>query len=179
MIRRLEFAHRPCFCASLSPAALAEVVQTKERTYAVTYKDGAVERFKIVWTADVTATFRQQGGSPVPYQGQRGQLQVLVVDRDDDRAYRLARHAPRPRLPAAGDEQDLQARFPEPRRRRELIVEGERNQSCKDAAAQREGAIAEARAASRALFERLTEADLANLRKETQANPDVASVTVQ
>lgn len=177
MTHRLTFA-AAFLCASLSHAALAEVVQTKERTYAVKYKDGAVERFKIAWTVDVTSTFREQGGSPVPYQGSVNNFKcswsiATTIERTASLATRLG-----PAFPLPAMTKTFKRDFQNPGSG-ELVVEGSRNESCKDAAPQRESAIAEARASSRALFERLTEADLESLRKETQANPDVASVAVQ
>ena len=164
-------------CLMGPAAALAEVVQAKERTYAVRYKDGAVERYKVAWTANVTTTVREQGGSPVPYQGSVDNRKcswsiATTIDRTVSLATRQGAA-----LALPGMSRTFREDFRNPGT--ELVVTGTRNESCKEATAQREGAIAEARGALRALFEPLTEADLQNLKREAQSKPDVAAITVE
>jgi hypothetical protein len=164
-------------CLLVSQAAGAEVVQTKERTYAVKYKDDAVERYKVAWTANVVATVRELGGSPVPYQGSVDVRKcswtiATTIDRTVSLATRQGATMPLPTMNRTYKE-DFQNRGGE------FLVTDSRNESCKDATAYRENAIGNARTAIRSLFERLTEADLENLKKEAQSKPDVATITVQ
>jgi len=164
-------------CMLFSLAATAEVVQTKERTYAVKYKDDAVERYKVVWTADVTTTISEQGGSPVPYQGATDVRKctwtiATTIDRTVSLATRQGATMPLPGMSRTYKE-DFQNRGGE------FVVTDSRNESCKDATPHRENAIGNARNTAKGLFERLTEADLESLKKEAQSKPDVATITAQ
>jgi hypothetical protein len=159
-------------------SAAADVVQTKERTYAVKYKDEAVERFKVVWTANLTTTVKEEVGSPVPYQGavdfRRCSWTVsATVDRTVALATRQGPTVPLPSMskPLKDDAKGAGGG--------DLVVKGAREETCKQATERREKDVGEAKTAILATFERLTAADLESIKKDAQAKPDVVSVTVQ
>ena len=155
-------------------SAAADVVQTKERTYAVKYKDEAVERFKVVWTANLTTTMKEEVGSPVPYQGAVDFRRCSwTVTATVDRTVALAtRQGPSVPLPSMSKPLKDDAKG-------DLLVKGAREETCKQAAERREKDVGEATTAILATFERLTEADLESIKKDAQAKTDVVSVTVQ
>lgn len=165
-------------CLLLSTFAAADVLQTKERTYAVKYKDDAVERFKVVWTANLTTTVREEVGSPVPYQGAVDFRRCTwTVAATVERTVALAtRQGPTVPLPSMSKPLKDDAKGADGG---DLVVKGAREETCKQAAARRDKDVGEAKTAILATFERLTEADLESIRKDAQAKNDVVSVTVQ
>jgi hypothetical protein len=50
-------------------AAAAETVQTKERTFAVKYKDGTIEHYKVTWIATLDVEVHEDGHPAVPLNG--------------------------------------------------------------------------------------------------------------
>jgi hypothetical protein len=150
------------------------VVQTKERIYAVKYKDEAVERFKVVWTANLTTTLKEEVGSPVPYQGAVDFRRCSwTVTATVDRTVALAtRQGPSVPLPSMSKPLKDDAKG-------DLVFKGAREETCKQATERREKDVGEAKTSILATFERLTEADLESIRKDAQAKSDVVSVTVQ
>lgn len=162
----------------LSASAVADVIQTKERTYAVKYKDEAVERYKVVWTANLTTDVKEQVGSPVPYQGAPNYRRCSwTVDATIDRTVALAtRLGPAVPLPALSKTFKNDPKNPGGG---ELAFKGSREETCKEAAPMREKDIGAAKSSILGLFERLTDADLESLKKEAQSKADVVTVTVQ
>ena len=171
-----KMAGMAAMCSLVSLQAGAEVVQTKERTFSVKYKDEAVERYLVTWKVDVATTVKEQGGSPVPYQGSVDQRRcswsvAVTIERAVSLATRLG-----PSFPLPGMGRTLKE---DPTGRSEFLVTGARNESCKDSTAERERAIAGATSNARALFDRLTEADLETIKQEVRAKAEGATITVQ
>jgi len=162
---------------ALLGAAAAEVVRTKERHYAVRFKDDAVERYQVVWRAHSDSTMRDQGGSLIPYQGavetRRCAWEIVsTIDRTVALATRLG-----PAMPIPALSRMLKA---DPQKQEERrTVKGSAPDACNAVGAQREADERSARAELLRTFEQITEADLATLRREAESRADVVSVTVQ
>jgi hypothetical protein len=155
----------------------AEVVATKEKTFSVKYKDEAVERYQATWKADVTTTVKEEGGSPVPYQGSVDKFRctwtiAVTIERAVALATRLGPSFPLPGMSRTFKD-DSQGKGGD------YLVTGTRNESCKASAAERDGAIAAAKNNVRGLFERLTEADLETMKQEIRSKADAVTITVQ
>jgi hypothetical protein len=163
-------------CLLLPLGAAAEVVQTKERTYSVKFKDDAVERYTVKWTLDFTANVREVGGSPVPYQGASDVKRCTwKIDATADRMVSLVTRLGQPfPLPKMARTLDLDATKPG----KPYTLAGQRDLTCNDVKAERAEEMASAKASVLQAFERQTADDLARLVKEAQGNAEVASVTV-
>jgi hypothetical protein len=156
----------------VSLGAAADVVQVKERTYLVRYKDEAVERYVVKWTAHLDASVRNQGGAFIPYQGNvetpRCSWTITTkIDRTVAMATRLGQ-------PITLDKMNRTLNDPQGKGGAVVV-----DKSCDEARAQRESEIGNARSAFLAAFDRLTNADMETIKKEAQATADVVTITVQ
>ena len=164
-------------CMIVSLGAAADVVQVKEFTYVVKYTDDAVERYSVKWTLNVTTNVRDGAGVFIPYQGavenRRCTWSITSsVDRTVSFVTRLGQAVPLANMSRTFKE--------DPRNPgREMVIAGERNETCNEARAQREKDVADARKAVLEMFDRLTTSDFEGLRKEAQANANVRTITVQ
>lgn len=157
-----------CMLLIALPSA-ADLAQTKERTYAVRYKDDAVESYKVTWTANVNVSQKEETGSPVPYQGavdfRRCSWSVTSsIERTVALTTRLGAALPLPVMtkslpPGTGS-----------------AMTGTRNETCNQAAQHREGDVKKAKAAILEDFDRLTAADYEALKSEARSKADVVSV---
>jgi hypothetical protein len=130
--------------------AAADVIQSKERVYAVKYKDEAVERYVVKWTANFAASVREEGGGMIPYQGavQTHRCAWTItssIDRTVSLATRLGQTIPLEKM-----SRTIEAGSPNP-------ATGQRADTCTASRAAHEGEIANARGALLANFERLTQ----------------------
>ncbi|APV49419.1 hypothetical protein BWI17_06830 [Betaproteobacteria bacterium GR16-43] len=164
-------------CLLGSVDALSDVVQTKERTYAVKFKDDAVERYNVKWTLDFTANVREAGGTPpVPYQGaSNAKACSWKIEASANRAVFLVTRLGQPfSLPKMDKVLDLDPRNPG----KPYTLAGQRDLTCNDVKAERAEELANAKATVLKAFETQAADDLARLVKEAQANAEVASVSV-
>ena len=159
--------------ASLAFAAgngAAEVASTKERTYVVRYEDQSIERYAVRWTLDVVSKVRELGSSYVPYQGaSQNSRCAWTVTSEIDRSVSLATRLG-PTIPLAKMDRKLGGTEP---------LKGEQEGGCGGPAPQRVAAMERARKAALESFERITEADLEELRAAARTKGEVTAVTVQ
>jgi len=178
-MRRASIAVACVLCAVACPSASAEAIGTKERTLAIKYKDGAVERYRVAWTANLVTASRDEGGSFVPYQGavenRRCSWSIAsTIERTVSLATRLGPTFP---LPGLGRTIKGDPRRPDG----ESVVSGTVNETCKhkDAAARRESDTRKARDAVMGAFDQFIESDLDTFKREVQSKGDVAAITVE
>jgi hypothetical protein len=164
-------------CALFGANAFAEVVGTRERNLAIKYKDGAVERYRVAWAANLATSLRDEGGSFVPYQGavetRRCSWTITTtIERTVSLATRLGPTFPIPGLSRTikGDSQRPDGEF---------MVSGTIGESCKDAAGKRESDIRKARDAVTSAFDRVVESDLLTLRQDVQSKGDVVTIGIE
>jgi hypothetical protein len=151
-------------------ASAAEVAATKERTYVVKYTDQSIERYAVQWKLDVDAKVREEGGSYVPYQGAAENRRCTwSVSSGIERSVSLATRLGQA-MPLAGMARKLGGAEP---------LNGGHAGACGGAEPERDAAIARARKSALESFERITDADLDELRKSARANAQVSDVTVQ
>jgi hypothetical protein len=166
----MKFASRlaAALFALAALGAAAEIAATKERTSIVKYSDQSIERYAVRWTLDVAAKVREEGGSYVPYQGaSENRRCTWSVTSGIERSVSLATRLGQT-MPLAGMARTVPGGEP---------LKGEHPGTC-TAAPQRE-AMERARKAALESFERITEADLEDLRKSARSGADVSTVTMQ
>jgi len=153
-------------------ATAAEVVTTRERAFVVRYTDSTTERYAVKWILDVAASSREQGGAFVPYQGAvENRRCAWSVDTSVERKVSLVTRLGEP-IPVAGMSRNLAGE-------RASTASGTHPGGCAGARSEAEAAIAEARRASLASFEKLAEDDFEELQKAARGRAEVSQVTVQ
>ena len=154
--------------------ARAEVVRTKERTYLVTYSDGAAERYLVKWALEVTSDVREVGGSFVPYQGSGNEQRrctwsvSATVGRNVALLTRIGQSIPVPDMTRKLEGKD---RFPD--------ATGQRDEPCSKAAPERERAVGAARTGALDAFEHVTAGDFEELMSRARSAKDVRTVVAQ
>jgi hypothetical protein len=150
-------------CMAASLGAAAEVASTKEKSYIVKYTDGTAERYTVKWTLNLATSRKEEGTSFVPYQGasndnRRCTLSVASsVERTVSLVTRLGQAIPLPGM------------------NRSLNKES-RSSPCDD---KRDKAADDSRAVALETFDRVTNVDLEDIRKETQASSGVVAITIE
>ena len=158
----------------LAPLGIAaEVVNTRERSFVVRYKDDTTERYAVKWTLDVAAKSREEGSAFVPYQGAvENRRCAWSVDTNVERKVSLVTRLGEP-IPVGGMSRNLAGE------RGKAAISGSQPGGCAGAKSEAEAAITEARRTSMASFEKLAEDDFQELQRAARGRAEVSQVTVQ
>jgi hypothetical protein len=150
-------------CLAASLGAAAEVAGSKEKSYIVKYSDGTAERYKVKWTLNLATSRKEEGGSFVPYQGanQENRRCTMSVASSVDRTVSMVTR--------------LGQAIPLPGMNRTMNKES-RSSPCDD---KRDKAVDDTRTLAMETFDRVTNVDLEDIRKETQASAGVVAITME
>ena len=161
-------------CMTLNTAA--ETVQTKERTFAVKYKDGTVEHYKVTWVATLDIEVHEDGHPSEPLNGwftdtrQCHWSLSAHIDRQVAMINKVGQEFAQSNLSKTyrsdftGKGSDFQ-------------VFGLRPENCNDAAGRRDSDINDGRKNLMNVFPGLVEADLGKLKSEVKANAEVVDIS--
>jgi hypothetical protein len=170
----LFFAATVCVTLNM----FAETVQSKDRTFAVKYKDGTVEHYKVTWVATLDTEVHEDGHPAEPFNGwftdtrqchwslsSHIDRQVAMINKvgQEFAQSSLSRTY---RSDFTGKGSDFQ-------------VFGLRPENCNDAADRRNSDINDARKNVSSVFPGLVDADLVKLKADVKANAEVVEVSFQ
>jgi hypothetical protein len=164
------------FCITLN--AFAETVMTKERTFAVKYKDGTVEHYKVTWVATLDTEVHEDGHPSEPFNGWFTDTRQCHwslsshIDRQVSMINKVGQEFAQSTLSRTyrsdftGKGSDFQ-------------VFGLRPENCNDAAGRRNSDINDARKNVSSVFPGLVDADLVKLKADVKANTEVIQVSFE
>jgi hypothetical protein len=165
-------------CAFMATQSFAETVQTKERTFAVKYKDGTIERYKVTWFANLEVEVHEDGHPAVPLSGQFTDTRQCHwstsshIERQVAMINKVGQSFAQSALSKsyASDFTNQGSAF---------VVLNFRSENCNDASARRNSDISNARANLNNIFPGIVDADLSRLKAEVKSNADVVNIEFQ
>jgi hypothetical protein len=174
---RISFIALLSFVFLLVPAfyAVAEDVQSSERLFAIKYKDGTLERYKVRWVAYANMDVREDGHPAVPLKGwitDTRQCFWTITSHIDRRVYLLNK------LGQEFSAQDLFRTYNTDftNKGSDFVVLKFRSENCGDCAARRDSDFNNAKTNLRSVYDNAVKIDLDKLKADAKANAEVVSV---
>ena len=157
---------------------VAETIQTTERAFAVKYKDGTVEHYKVTWLGIVDSEVHEDGHPSVPLNGWFTDTRQCH--------WSISSHIERQvaminRVGQTFAQSSLSKSYSSDftNKGSDFMVLGFRSENCNDAADRRNSDIGNARSNIISIFGGIVEADLTRLKAEVKSNADVIDVSFQ
>jgi hypothetical protein len=158
--------------------ANCETIQTKERTFAVKYKDGTVEHYKVSWVATLDVEVHEDGHPAEPFNGwftdtrQCHWSTAAHIDRQVAMINKVGQSF-------AQSDLSRTYRSDFTNKGSDFQVFGFRPENCGDSAGRRNSDINDGRKNLMNVFTGLVDADLVKLKADVKANAEVVEVTFQ
>jgi hypothetical protein len=157
---------------------VAETVQSKQRTFAIKYKDGTVEHYVVTWFATLELEVHEDGPPSEPLKGwftdtrQCHWSMSSHIDRQVAMVNKVGQSFAQSSLSKSysSDFTDKGNNF---------MVLAFRSENCNDSADRRNSNINNARANLNNVFDGIVEADLRRLKEEIKTNGEVLEVEFQ
>lgn len=158
--------------------ANCETVQTKERTFAVKYKDGTIEHYKVSWVATLDVEVHEDGHPAEPFNGwftDTRQCHWSIAAHIDRQVAMINK------VGQSFAQSDLSRTYRSDftNKGNEFQVFGFRPENCGDSAGRRNSDINDGRKNLMNVFPGLVDADLARLKADVKANAEVVEITFQ